>query len=54
VRLPRTAGAGPAYQLDIMALTTEIFVFETRDEFRNDPGLAIPAFEVVVKADGVH
>jgi len=52
--LSALAGAGPAYRLDIMTLTTEVLIFETSDEFRNNPGLAIPAFEIVLKADGVH
>ena len=42
-------------QLDnIMALTTEVLIFEASNEFRDDPRLAIPAFEIVLKTVGVH
>lgn len=37
-----------------MTLTTEILIFETSDAFRNDPGLVIPACDIVLKANGVH
>ncbi|KAG6374214.1 hypothetical protein JVT61DRAFT_4872 [Boletus reticuloceps] len=37
-----------------MTLTTEILIFETSEEFRNDPGIAIPASDVALKAKGVH
>ncbi|KAI9573408.1 hypothetical protein HD554DRAFT_2055825 [Boletus coccyginus] len=37
-----------------MVLTTEILIFETSSEFRDDPGLAIPAFEMVLEVDGAH
>jgi len=37
-----------------MAPTTEILIFEASNEFRNDPRLAIPAFELVLKNVGVH
>lgn len=42
------------HRLDIMALTTEILIFETSDAFRKSPGLGIPAFNIVLKANGVH
>ncbi|KAG8215116.1 hypothetical protein J3R82DRAFT_8567 [Butyriboletus roseoflavus] len=37
-----------------MALTTEVFIFQTSDIFRNDPRLATPAFDIVLKVDGAH
>lgn len=39
---------------NIMALTTEVLIFEASNEFRDDPKLAIPAFEIVLKTVGVH
>ena len=41
-------------RLDIMAPTTEILIFETSNEFRDDTKVTIPAFNIVLKADGVH
>ena len=35
-------------------LTTEVLIFEANDEFRANPRLIIPAFQVALKAEGVH
>ncbi|KAF8547192.1 hypothetical protein OG21DRAFT_1501679 [Imleria badia] len=37
-----------------MTLTTEVLIFESSEAFRNDPSLAIPPLDIVLKADGVH
>ena len=37
-----------------MALTTEILIFETSEAFRGNKDIAVDAFNIVLKADGVH
>ncbi|KAG2119396.1 hypothetical protein DEU56DRAFT_918561 [Suillus clintonianus] len=34
--------------------TTEIIIFDTSEEFRNDPSILRPAFDIVSKADGIQ
>ncbi|KAF8547994.1 hypothetical protein OG21DRAFT_1516764 [Imleria badia] len=37
-----------------MSFTTETLIFESSEAFRNDPRVATPTFDIVLKADGVH
>lgn len=37
-----------------MTPTTEVLIFESSEAFRNDPRIATPVFDIVLKADGVH
>lgn len=37
-----------------MTLTTEVLIFESSKGFRDDPNIVIPAFQQVLKEQGVH